>query len=296
VLVGSSGCDQLWNLDHVTCAQCNDAPGDGSGDGSNGGTDDSGIDADPNADDDGDGIVNGMDNCPSTQNLDQHDHDSDGKGDACDPCPHLPSSSGADVDADGDGLGTGCDPNPMTPGDTLALFAGFYGAGDIGGWNAQPMTAWTVMDGVLRVDASAFSGATIELPGAHNDVFVQVGLHATTLGSGSFRLFTISAGRDGVTSHDCTLSDPDTGNLNQLIYNENSANKTANWSGQLTDTSRLTLMLRGTRALCAVAVASAATLDNNPAGPNTATHTGILGFVVTQAAIDIDYIFFATPG
>jgi hypothetical protein len=41
---------------------------------------------DPN-DLDGDGVVNSDDNCPNAGNADQADGDSDGKGDACDPCP-----------------------------------------------------------------------------------------------------------------------------------------------------------------------------------------------------------------
>ena len=38
------------------------------------------------------------------------DADSDGIGDACDPCPNDPS--GGDADADGDGIGDACDPCP----------------------------------------------------------------------------------------------------------------------------------------------------------------------------------------
>jgi len=61
-------------------------------------------DSDPNtctpADDaDNDGICQVDDNCPATINHDQTDTDSDGQGDACDPCPFD-----ADDDIDGDGV------------------------------------------------------------------------------------------------------------------------------------------------------------------------------------------------
>src|SRR5262249_46486135 len=67
----------------------------------------------PNPNDtDGDGIPNGIDNCPTVANPDQHDMDHDGIGDVCDP------------DADGDGISNsdeiahGTDPlNPDTDGD-----------------------------------------------------------------------------------------------------------------------------------------------------------------------------------
>src|SRR5438105_332903 len=80
--------------------------------------------ADPTADTDGDSIADVADNCPTVANADQHDHDQDGRGDACDVCPHLPDT-GADVD--GDGVGDACDPHPTEPGDRLVVFEDFYG-------------------------------------------------------------------------------------------------------------------------------------------------------------------------
>jgi FG-GAP-like repeat/Thrombospondin type 3 repeat/HYR domain len=94
-------------------------------------------------DSDGDGVGDpdfpastcGRDDCPSVPNADQVDGDSDGIGDACDPCPRTPL---ADVDGDGvcqdvdtcptvanpgqedadrDGLGDACDPCTDTDGD-----------------------------------------------------------------------------------------------------------------------------------------------------------------------------------
>ena len=57
---------------------------------------------------DGDGIQNDADNCPSVFNLDQSDIDSDGTGDACDPCPWAeqacPCIAPSGPDRDGDGI------------------------------------------------------------------------------------------------------------------------------------------------------------------------------------------------
>jgi len=45
------------------------------------------VDAANALDTDGDGVPDIEDNCPGTYNPDQHDHDHDGRGDACDVCP-----------------------------------------------------------------------------------------------------------------------------------------------------------------------------------------------------------------
>lgn len=57
----------------------------------------------PSEDEDEDGIVNSLDNCPSTPNPDQTDRDEDGVGDACDNCPDHPNREQQDTDDDGDG-------------------------------------------------------------------------------------------------------------------------------------------------------------------------------------------------
>src|SRR5512144_278011 len=75
-------------------------------------------------DTDGDGVPDLLDNCPAVANPDQHDHDGDLRGDACDVCPHL-ADTGADFD--GDGVGDACDPRPTEAGDRIAFFDGFYG-------------------------------------------------------------------------------------------------------------------------------------------------------------------------
>lgn len=45
-------------------------------------------------DHDGDGVLDEVDNCPTTANPDQADTDSDGRGDACDACPNDPDPTG----------------------------------------------------------------------------------------------------------------------------------------------------------------------------------------------------------
>lgn len=96
-----------------------DQPVPDAGGGSNHGT----------VDTDGDGVVDDVDNCPMVANADQRDHDADGRGDACDVCPHL-ADDGADQD--GDGVGDACDPHPDAAGDRIAFFEGFYE--DAPGW------------------------------------------------------------------------------------------------------------------------------------------------------------------
>jgi hypothetical protein len=99
----------------------------------------------PDDDDDDDGILNVSDNCPTVPNIDQRDHDTDTKGDACDHCPHL---AVPDTDTDGDGLGDACDPRPGTSGDVRRLWEGFYDASSITGWGG--MGSWSVANGKLR--------------------------------------------------------------------------------------------------------------------------------------------------
>jgi len=79
-------------------------------------------------DSDGDTIRDANDNCVTTPNPAQADADSDGSGDACDPCPldalddadgdgacadvdNCPTlANAAQLDSDGDGVGNACDP------------------------------------------------------------------------------------------------------------------------------------------------------------------------------------------
>lgn len=80
----------------------------------------------PPVDTDGDGIVDELDNCPTTPNTDQADLDVDGEGDACDAdidgdgvvneldnCVLDPNPGQEDIDADG--IGDTCDADSYPP-------------------------------------------------------------------------------------------------------------------------------------------------------------------------------------
>ncbi len=145
------------------------APGSGSNGGGGGEVDASSVD--PNQDSDGDQIPDISDNCPFVKNHDQHDHDRDGRGDACDVCPHIPDT-GADLD--GDGVGDACDPRPMDPGDRIAFFEGFYGPLD---WTQVIGGTWQSANGVLvQPDAGAVY-QLVRMDQQYNNVFVEVRLH-----------------------------------------------------------------------------------------------------------------------
>lgn len=122
------------------------------------------IDAnDPKGDIDDDGIPNAEDKCPSVPSPGNRDHDNDGTGDPCDPCPHLREPAD-DEDADGDLVGDGCDPAPLTPGESRRAFYGFYEATEIAGWT--PIGSFTVSPTTetLVADNVALGGAFIQLP------------------------------------------------------------------------------------------------------------------------------------
>lgn len=57
-----------------------------------------------------DNIIDALDNCPNTYNVNQLDSDGDGVGDVCDNCPTIANAGQADND--GDGIGNACDNCP----------------------------------------------------------------------------------------------------------------------------------------------------------------------------------------
>ncbi len=82
---------------------------------------DAGADASADApgDRDRDGVVDAVDNCPSTPNPSQHDEDGHTVGDGCDGCPHL--ADPLQPDADGDGVDDGCDPEADEDNDIVSF-------------------------------------------------------------------------------------------------------------------------------------------------------------------------------
>ncbi len=87
-------------------------------------------------DSDGDGIVDGVDNCPTTFNPSQTNTDftadppGDAFGDACDNCRDL--CNPLQYDSNGDGCGNVCDP------DASAFDDGIVGLGDLGRRHCRP--------------------------------------------------------------------------------------------------------------------------------------------------------------
>lgn len=132
-------------------------------------------------DSDGDGVPDLVDNCAYVSNPEQHDHDDDARGDACDGCPHLADQG---TDGDDDGVGDACDPRPTEPGDRIAFFDGFY--------TPPPWTSvvgdrtWETVDGTLRQPSTeaAFQIVRDDTPNLAS-VFVDVRVRINALASGN---------------------------------------------------------------------------------------------------------------
>ncbi len=114
---------------------------------------------DANPDDlDGDGIPNASDNCPKTNNPDQHDEDGDGVGDVCDNCPAVANPSQADTTELAvplqlpDGVGDACDLRPGLSGDRLAAFYPFANPTRDASWTAA---GWSVASDDATANGSA---------------------------------------------------------------------------------------------------------------------------------------------
>jgi hypothetical protein len=256
----------------------------------------------PGVDTDGDGVFDPDDNCVNTYNPEQHDKDADGAGDLCDPCPHLPGSTGADLDDDGDRLGNGCDPRPTATGDTAAFY-GFYLADDLSAWNQNPAGAWFVVaDGTLRQAGSGTPGAFMIAPDSTADVQITLGARAFDQAAGNIdHYIAVHAGID--TSHEvmCQASVPTGGapTVRAIETDDNGSGFVSGlWFGaELIDRDiRLTLDLRPPNLRCTVVTeplvdptASVGYILNSP-------HSGQFGFETYIVAADVSYLFVAHYG
>lgn len=148
--------------------------------------DDGAIDGPPAPDGDGDGVPDATDNCPTTANADQRNHDSDRFGDGCDFCPHLADDAEDQADNDGDQVGDACDPIDGVA-QRIARFEGFYD--NAAGW--QVGTRWRIGDGKLTVGASSQS-SVILMPAASfgNGTYAEVGLTIDALAPGNVGVVT----------------------------------------------------------------------------------------------------------
>ena len=102
---------------------------------------------DPNADDDLDTVLNGVDNCPTLSNPDQHDEDVDLVGDRCDNCPSIANLEQADGDRDD--VGDPCDPRPIAGGDAIVAFDAFAGTTLAPAW-ITTSGSWVLADDALH--------------------------------------------------------------------------------------------------------------------------------------------------
>ena len=137
----------------------------------------------PNLDADGDGILDSVDNCPSTYNPGQADRDGDGRGDVCDNCPSTANND--QVDTDGDGAGNACDttagtvygeslagPTTVTPGALNWVTATFTYTGTVPIYTQKPTcfnTTFTLTQGSTIVLPRYLEGPPVDYP---NDFIV----------------------------------------------------------------------------------------------------------------------------
>jgi hypothetical protein len=163
-----------------------DAPVDARADAGSAGSDAQG-------DMDGDGVPDGMDNCPTMANPDQHDEDGDHVGDVCDPCPQV---ANAVTDSDDDGIPDACDPHPMEAGDHLLVFDPFSGSGNVpASWTTAAGSAadYVIAGDALTVTAGATHILLYDTHSKHHAIDVGLDVTAMATGGGNEQFVTVLA-------------------------------------------------------------------------------------------------------
>lgn len=255
-----------------------------SGDAGSDANSDSGV-----LDTDGDGVLDAVDNCRTTPNREQRDHDLDALGDVCDPCPHLPRPNLTlpEPDGDHDGVGDQCDPNPMTPGDTIKLFEGFDSSTATATWAGNG--SWVVTNGALRQMANGNGPFIIGPPITVKRAYVTTQFTIVTLGPNAG--VGVSSLSLEPHSYECSVARAGAGTTVHVDGRWPGMGTTENtiWSGTFAvgSTIRLTLDLR-------VQTDCFAKQDSNEARTTAAYGPNIVGtpILATQdAKADFDYVF-----
>lgn len=137
-------------------------------------------------------------------NVDQHDEDADGHGDACDNCPAIanaPQYDTSEISAEQfpDGVGDACDLRPALAGDKLARF---YSFGDAQQANAWDGSGWQIIDDELRADGIARWASKSTEQG--DGLVVRMEILSLVWSAGAI---TIAIDGDGISAGGvCTLS------------------------------------------------------------------------------------------
>ena len=252
-------------------------------------------------DDDQDGVPDTTDNCPADANPDQRDHDGDTHGDACDRCPHLASET--DPDGDADGVGDECDPRPSMPGDSIALFEGFYDANSIASWTANG-GMWTVANGVLTQASTAATDVQLIAPvnvvrGAVTSQAHVIALGTPSPGNGfTYPHVSVTAGVATGQAYWCSvLDDPQDGDKIYATYDYNGTPTqfpSAAWPGTFGAGSdvQVTVALLGGNSVCTVKQGATTASVNG----NLGATSGAVQVATRTASASFDYLFAVSIG
>jgi hypothetical protein len=241
---------------------------------------------------DGDGVPDGVDNCPTVPNPDQHDKDGDGRGDACDLCPYIKNPT--DVDTDGDGVGDECDPRPDTPGDKLALFDGFYSSSDIANWTAAPASAPWHVTSEQTVEQSATDEVThlLSYSSPFQKPYVAVSFTVGALDANG--VIGVCAGVQTGQYYCCDLLRNGAGPGAVLYATTIATSTSVTWNGSFMPGDKVVITQDlATSNHCDVTVGGNEQTADAPLG---ASSNGAFALLSAAAAADFDYAFVVEIG